>query len=166
MKRIPTTLAAALLASSLAGGVALAADPGASTQAGEATAGGTAQTAPGGPSVGDMDTNAQRAHSPSGNTGTDSTGTTGNAGATGNADTTGNAGAATGSGAGTMGSDTAGASGAAGSSGAAAGGNQEMAASGDTRDWSQIDTNSDNLIGPEEMEEALKATGPQAGQQR
>lgn len=154
MKRIPTTLAAALLASSLAGGVALAADPGASTQAGEATAGGTAQTAPGGPSVGDMDTNAQRAHSPSGNTGTDSTGTTGNAGA------------ATGSGAGTMGSDTAGASGAAGSSGAAAGGNQEMAASGDTRDWSQIDTNSDNLIGPEEMEEALKATGPQAGQQR
>jgi hypothetical protein len=35
-------------------------------------------------------------------------------------------------------------------------------AAADVRDWSAIDKNKDHLIQPEEMEEALKAVGPQA----
>ena len=34
---------------------------------------------------------------------------------------------------------------------------------GQTRDWSKIDANNDNLIQPEEMESWLKQEGPQAG---
>ncbi|MBA2722026.1 MAG: hypothetical protein H0W48_12930 [Methylibium sp.] len=49
------------------------------------------------------------------------------------------------------------------STGAAAGG-EMAAASSETRDWSAIDTNNDNLISPEEMEAALKADGPQAAE--
>lgn len=45
---------------------------------------------------------------------------------------------------------------------ASGGGGQMAAGGGETRDWAQIDTNNDNLIQPAEMEEALKATGPQA----
>jgi hypothetical protein len=37
-----------------------------------------------------------------------------------------------------------------------------QAAAGGVRDWSAVDTNSDNLIQPAEMEAALKETGPQA----
>lgn len=36
----------------------------------------------------------------------------------------------------------------------------------DVRDWAAIDKNNDNLISPEEMEEALKAPAPQAAKPR
>jgi hypothetical protein len=60
-------------------------------------------------------------------------------------------------------------SGATAAGGAATGTNAGRTASADAkdvRDWDAIDKNNDNLIGPEEMEEALKATGPQAKPQQ
>lgn len=49
---------------------------------------------------------------------------------------------------------------------AAQGARSGSVAAKDVRDWNAIDKNNDNLIGPEEMEEALKAAEPQAKPQQ
>lgn len=127
MKRIHTALGAALLASSMIGGVAVAGDKADKTAGADKTevVPSREDLNPNPASVEKMDANVQRQH---------------------DKDRDGN----------TSQPDTA--SGASGGSAAAGG--------GETRDWDQVDTNNDNLIQPEEMEAALKAAGPQAGQQR
>jgi hypothetical protein len=161
MNRIHTAFSAALLASSFVGTAALAADQTTgqtSTDKADKTQVVPAREdlQPGAaPTVERMDDNVQRQHDPD----------RAKDAAAGSA-------AGTGAGAATTGTGTTDAPAAGGTTtGSAAGdasssGGQMAAGGGETRDWAAVDTNSDNLISPEEMEEALKAKGPQAGQQR
>lgn len=168
MNRIHTSLTAAILA--MAGSVAFANDPAHKGQAADSqSAPVTQQQAP---QVQDLDTNAQRAHQPAGDAGANTDGSMGTAtpgvqdldtNAQRAHEPKGGAGAEAGAGV-----EAAGSSGEArgGADASASGGDANASASGETRDWSQIDANNDNLIGPEEMEQALGATGPQAGEQQ
>ncbi|MBA3598910.1 MAG: hypothetical protein H0W40_16265 [Methylibium sp.] len=176
MNRINILAGAALVAGSFVGSSALAADQ--TTNQTSTDKADKTQVVPAredlkpgaAPTVERMDDNAQRQHDRDrGSAGAGSgTGTDAAAGT----------GAAAGADAGVGGATApaaagggAGAEASAGGSNAAAdssarGGGMATAGGGETRDWAAVDTNGDNLISPEEMEEALKATGPQAGQKR
>lgn len=175
MNRIHTSISAAILA--MAGSVAFANDPAHKGQAADSqSAPVTQQQAP---QVQDMDTNAQRAHDKAGGAGANTDGSMGTAtpgvqdldtNAQRAHEPKGGAGAEAGAGveaAGSSGEARGGADASASGSDAnasASGGDANASASGETRDWSQIDADNDNLIGPEEMERALGATGQQAGE--
>lgn len=166
MNRIHTAISAAVLATSMAGGVVLAGDaadkqPATGQQATQADQQGENLGA--GPNVRELDSNAQRAHSPTGQTGATTDGERMGAGAPDVKDLDNEAqrahdpqtGAAAGGANASTGTQEA---------GTTTGGGANGAASGDTRDWAQVDANSDNLISPDEMEAALQEKGPQAGQ--
>lgn len=177
MNRIRTAISSAVLATSMAGGLVLAGDqadkqPTAGPQAGQQS-----ENLGAGPNVREMDSNAQRAHSPTGQTGATTDGDRMGAGAPSVGDLDAAAqrahdpqggaraeGAPAGSNA--AGTDAGANAAAQGGAGGTAGADANVASSGETRDWSAVDANSDNLISPDEMEAALQERGPQAGQQR